>query len=118
MPNSLGLLDFEWDAPLSDEDRDRMLDKMVAAIHKWRLEVPAILFLETSAPLSNIGGQSLVAFSPFIAPLLRGGIRDVQRLSRLLANPENVRRLIDLLSDSAEEKDPKKGPNKPNAARE
>ena len=115
MPNSLGLLDFEWDAPLSDEERDRMLDKMVAAVHKWRLEVPAVLFLESSAPLSYIGGQGLVAISPLIAPLLRGGIADVQRLSQLLAHPENVRRLIDLLSDSAEEKEPKK---EPNAARE
>ena len=79
---------------------------------------PAVLFLESSAPLSYIGGQGLVAFSPLIAPLLRGGIGDVQRLSQLLANPENVRRLIDLLSDSAEAKDTKKDPKEPNAARE
>ncbi len=114
MANSFGLLDYEWDTPLSDEDRDRLLDKMVAVIHKWRLEVPAVLFLESSAPLSHIGGQGLIAFSPLVAPLLRGGINDVQRLSQLLARPENVRRLIDLLSDSAEGKEPKE----PNAARE
>ncbi len=114
MPNSLGLLDFEWDAPLSEADRDRLLERMVAAVHRWRLEVPAVLFLESSAPLSYIGGQGLVAFSPLVAPLLPGGIADVQRLSQLLANPENVRRLIDLLSDSAEKKEPKE----PNAARE
>ncbi len=101
MPNAFGLLDYEWDAPLSDEDRDRLLAKMAAAVHKWRLEVPAILFLESSAPLSYIGGQSLVAFSPFVAPLLPGGLNDVQRLSQLLARPENVRRLIDLLSEGA-----------------
>ena len=116
MANSLGLLDFEWDAPLSDADRDHLLEKIVAAIHKWRLEVPAVLFLETSAPLSYIGGQGLVAFSPLVAPLLPGGIADVQRLSQLLAKPENVRRLIDLLSDSAEEKEPEE--KEPNAARE
>ena len=114
MPNSLGLLDFEWDAPLSEADRDRLLERMVAAVHRWRLEVPAVLFLESSAPLSYIGGQGLVAFSPLVAPLLPGGIADVQRLSQLLANPENVRRLIDLLSDSAEKKESKE----PNAARE
>ena len=122
MTNSLGLLDFEWDAPLSDEDRDRLLDKVVSVVHKWRLEVPAVLFLESTAPLSSIGGQGLIAFSPLVAPLLRGGINDVQRLSRLLAKPENIRRLIDLLSDSAEAKEPKKVPKKdpkePNAARE
>ena len=114
MSNAFGLLDYEWDAPLSDEDRDRLLDKMVSVVHKWRLEVPAVLFLESSAPLSYIGGQGMIAFSPLIAPLLAGGLDDVQRLSQLLAKPENVRRLIDLLSDSAGEKEPKE----PNAARE
>ncbi len=99
MPNAYGLLDYEWDAPLPDEDRDRLLDRMAAVVRKWRLEVPAVLFLESCAPLSYIGGQSLVAFSPLIAPILRGGLNDVQRLSQLLANPENVRRLIDLLTD-------------------
>lgn len=99
MSNAFGLLDYEWDAPLSDEDRDRLLEKMAAAVRKWRLEVPAVLFLETGAPLSHIGGQSLVAFSPLIAPLLRGGLNDVQRLSQLLNRPENVRRLIDILSE-------------------
>ncbi len=104
MPNAYGLLDYEWDAPLPDEDRDRLLDKMTAGVRKWRLEVPAVLFLESSAPLSYIGGQSLVAFSPLIAPILRGGLNDVQRLSQLLANPENVRRLIDLLSEEPSER--------------
>jgi hypothetical protein len=99
VPNAFGLLDYEWDAPLSDGDRDRLLDKMADVVRKWRLEVPAVLFLESSAPLSYIGGQGLVAFSPLIAPILRGGLNDVQRLSQLLANPENVRRLIDLLSE-------------------
>lgn len=103
MPNAFGLLDYEWDAPLLDEDRDRLLDKMAAVVRKWRLEVPAVLFLESGAPLSYIGGQSLVAFSPLVAPLLRGGLDDVQRLSQLLAKPENVRRLIDLLSEEPSE---------------
>ena len=103
MSNAFGLLDYEWDAPLSDEDRDRLLDKMAGAVRKWRLEVPVVLFLETSAPLSHIGGQSLIAFSPLIAPLLRGGISDVQRLSQLLARSENVRRLIDILSEGSSE---------------
>ncbi len=104
MPNAFGLLDYEWDAPLPDADRDRLLEKIAAAVRKWRLEVPAVLFLESSAPLSYIGGQGLVAFSPLVAPLLRGGLNDVQRLSQLLAKPENMRRLIDLLSEEPTEK--------------
>lgn len=100
MASTFGLLNYDWDAPLSDEDRDRMLGKIVAAVRKWRLEVPFMLFLESSAPLGHIAGQGLVAFSPFVAPVMPGGINDVQRLSKLLETPQNVQRLIDLLSET------------------
>ena len=50
MASAFGLLDYDWDAPLSDNDRDQMLNKVVAIVRKWRLEVPAILFLETERP--------------------------------------------------------------------
>ena len=102
MPNQLGLLDFDWDAPVSDEERDALFGKIAAGVHKWRLEVPAALFLESSAPLSHIAGQGLVAFSPFIAPWLPGGIQGVQRLQKILERPQNVRMLIDRISESAE----------------
>lgn len=114
MANAFGLLDFEWDAPLSDEDRDHILGKIVAGVHKWRMEVPAMLFLESTAPLSPLAGQGLIAFSPFVAPLMPSGINDVQRLHKLLAKPENMRRLIDLLSDGMADKELQE----PNAARE
>lgn len=96
---SKGLLQFDWDAPLSEEERDTLLNGAVKAVRKWRMEVPVALFLESSAPLGRIAGQGLVAFSPFIAPALPGGLGDVQRLHKLLEQPENLRRLIDLLTD-------------------
>lgn len=114
MNNVFGLLDFEWDKPLSEEDQDHILEKIIAVIHKWRMEVPAMLFLEASAPLSPLAGQGLIAFSPFVAPLMPSGLQDVQRLHKLLARPENIRRLIDLLSEGVEERTMKE----PNAARE
>lgn len=103
---SSGLFQFDWDAPLSDEDRDKLLNGTVKAVRKWRLEVPAALFLESSAPLGRIAGQGLVAFSPFVAPALPGGIADVQRLHKLLERPENLRRLIDLLIDAETNREP------------
>jgi hypothetical protein len=98
VPNALGLLDFDWDAPLPGEERDRLLRAAAGAVRRRRLEVPCALFLETVAPLSRMAGQGLVAFSPFLAPLLPGGLGGVQRLHKLLERPENVRRLIDLLA--------------------
>ena len=59
MSNAFGLIDFDWDAPVSNEERDALFEKIVVGIHKWRLEVPAALFLESSAPLSHIAGQSI-----------------------------------------------------------
>ena len=97
---SNGIFQFDWEAPLSDEDRDGLLNGIVKAVRKWRLQIPAALFLESTAPLGRIAGQGLVAFSPFVAPALPGGLGDVQRLHKLLERPENLRRLIDLLMDT------------------
>ena len=85
---SKGLFQFDWDEPLADEERDTLLEGIVKAVHKWRLEVPIALFLEASAPLGRIAGQGLVAFSPFVAPSLPGGLGDVQRLHKLLDRPK------------------------------
>lgn len=105
MLNTLGLLGFDWDTPVSDEERDALLGKVAGVVHKWRLEVPAILFLESTAPLGKIAGQGLVAFSPFAAPLLAGGIGSVQKLHMLLEDPKNIQRLVDLLSENITETD-------------
>ena len=105
MLNSPGLLGFDWDAPVADEERDIMLAKVATAIHKWRLEVPAILFLESTAPLGKIAGQGVVAFSPFAAPLFAGGVQSVQKLHVLLEDPKNIQRLIDMLSENVTEID-------------
>lgn len=99
MANEQSLLNFDWDAPLAEIDRDRMLEKIAEGIHKWRLEVPVILFLESVGPLSHIAGQGLVAFSPFVAPLLPAGMGGVQQIHKLLEKPENVQRLINLLAE-------------------
>lgn len=96
-----GLLGFDWDVPVSDEDRDQLFGKIVSVIHRWRLEVPAALFLESSAPLSHIAGQGLVAFSPFVAPWLPDGIHGVQRLQKILEHPQNARLLIDRIYETA-----------------
>ena len=99
-PNAFGLLNFDWDAPLPDAQRDEMLHKVAGIARKWRMEVPMILFLESTALLGHVAGQGLVAFSPFAAPLFADGIQGVQKLHRLLEQPENIQRLIDLLTET------------------
>jgi len=106
-----GLLQFDWDAPLTEEARDQMVNKIADAVGKWRMEVPAILFLESGGPLSPLAGQGLVAFSPFVAPLMPHGLSDVQKLSKFLEQPENVRRLVDMLGDKLADRERKKEPD-------
>lgn len=115
MADAFGLLQFDWDKPLTKESTERMLDKIAASIGKWRMEVPAILFLESSGPLSPFAGQGLIAFSPFVAPLMPHGLSDVQKLSKLLEQPGNTSRLVDKLSNLLAEREHTK---EPNAARE
>ena len=102
MAGNANLLNFDWGTEVSAADRDRLLDSVAAAIRKRRLEVPAVLMLETSAPLSHVAGQGLILFAPFIAPWIPGGVVGLQKVSKLLERPENVRLLIDRLSDEAE----------------
>jgi len=98
MPSLPGFFQFDWDASVPDETRDKLFDAIVKGIRKWRLEVPASLFLEIHAPLSHLAGQGMIAFAPFLAPLLPGGVRDLQAVSKLLERPENVRLLIDRIT--------------------
>lgn len=100
MSDAFGLVRFDWSEPLPDDERDTLLAKAVAVVRKWRLEVPAILFLESTAPLGYAAGQGLVAFSPLVAPLLAGGLGSVQKLYVLLEDPKNTQRLIELLTET------------------
>jgi hypothetical protein len=102
MTGNLNFLTFDWGADVSNAERDRLFDSVVGIIRKRRLEVPAALFLEISAPLGHVAGQGLIVFAPFIAPWLPGGVGALQKVSKLLERPENVRLLIDRLSEPAE----------------
>lgn len=84
-----------WDDELTDEERDRLLDKAVAEIRKRRLETPAIMALELHKPLANLGANALVVFAPFAVPFF--GYDGVHDASRLLKDRANVERLIQRL---------------------
>lgn len=100
MPSRPSVFAFDWDADVSDETRDRLFDKIVEVVHRWRLEMPVMMLLETGAPMSHLAGQGLVLGAPFLAPWLPGGVADVQTLSKILEKPANVRRLLDRLADA------------------
>jgi hypothetical protein len=92
----------DWSEELSDEERDRWIEKLADGVVKRGMEAPAILFLEMHKPLTFIASQSLVVGSPFIAPFV--GIENVQAASKLMAKRENVERLIDRIEEMREER--------------
>ena len=55
---------------LSAEDR-ALLERVAARVVELRMEVPAILTLETLSPMSLVAGQAMVFFEPFVAAMLR-----------------------------------------------
>jgi hypothetical protein len=83
---------FDWDAPLSDTDRDALIERCARIIVQRGLATPAILFLDMHRPLGFLAGQSLILASGFLAPFV-GPLR-VQQMSQLLQSRDGVERLI------------------------
>jgi hypothetical protein len=86
-----------WMDPLEREEEERIISQVAGVIGKRKLETPAILFLEMHRPLANVGSHAVVAFAPFVAPFL--GSDQTSEMSRLLATPGAVERLIQKLEE-------------------
>ena len=90
-----------WDDPLTTEERDALIEKVSEAVVKRGLQTPAILFLEVHKPLSFIASQGLIVTSPLTAPFI--GLDNVQSISRLIADRNNIEALIARIEDLSEE---------------
>ncbi|HJP83420.1 MAG TPA: hypothetical protein VJ835_07935 [Fimbriimonadaceae bacterium] len=85
------MLEF-WKDDLTNDEEEALIEKAAAEIEKRKLEVPAVVLLESHKPLAFIGSQSAIAFAPFLAPFL--GFEFVNNYSRLFAKRENVEKLL------------------------
>ena len=94
------MLDF-WSKELTDSETEELIEKAAVEIEKRKLTAPAVLFLEMHKPLSYIGSQAAIVFSPFIVPFV--GFDFVNNYSRLLSKRENIERLIVRLENRREE---------------
>ena len=92
--------DFDWDAELSDEDRDALIEKMAQKIAQFGMFTPAILLLEMNKPIAFLTGQATVLASGMLAPLF--GFENVQQFSRLCENRQNVEKLIQRVEELSE----------------
>ena len=85
--------------PLTAEDL-ALLERVAARIVELRLEVPAVLTLESVQPLSVVAGQALVFFQPLVQALLRFG--DYRRFAALAERRDALATLTTLIERRAE----------------
>jgi hypothetical protein len=97
------MLSTELERDLPPEERDRMLDRIADEVVRRRMEVPAVLALEMHRPLTFLGSQALVVFTPMLAPAF--GLDNLQKLSKLLEERANLDRLLDRIEDLAADRD-------------
>jgi hypothetical protein len=76
---------------LSPEDA-KLLDSIATRVVDVGMAVPAILFLESTKPLSFVGSQLLHFFGPIARAFLDA--RSIERFALLLEDRENIERLL------------------------
>ena len=86
---------------LGEADR-ALLERLARRVVELRLEVPAILTLETARPLSVLAGQAMLFFEPFIQALFR--LEDYRRLAALIERREALEELARLIERTADER--------------
>lgn len=89
-----------WTEELTEEQKGGLIEKAAQAIHKRRMETPAILALEMHKPLAGLASQSLVVFSPFLIPFL--GFQNIDDYSRLAGDRSSIEALIRRLEELRE----------------
>ncbi len=86
-----------------------MIKKIAQEVHKYGLDVPAIILMDTFKPLSNMGAQFgrffLFPFLPFL-----GNNMNVsgEKFFQLLENKESVEKLIVVIEEVAREEEEQK----------
>lgn len=86
-------------AGLSEED-EAVLERVAQRVVDLRMEVPAILTIESSLPLSVIAGQAMHFFQPLVQALFR--LPDYQRFAQLIERRDALERLMQLIEERAE----------------
>lgn len=82
------------------ESDEALLQAVAARVARMRMEVPAVLFLESVKPLSFVGSQAMVFFQPFAQALFPW--TQYERFTQLMSDRENLERLTRLIEAEAD----------------
>ncbi len=77
------------------------MERFAGEVVRRGMETPAILFLETTRPLSFLGSQVTFAASPLLKTLVTGEI--LEQIACSLEDRRTVGRLIDRIEELAQE---------------
>ena len=87
------------ESQLSPEDL-ALLDRLAARVVELHMEVPAVLTLESSKPLSVIAGQAMIFFEPFVQSLFT--FPDYRRYASLIERRDAIEALIVRIEEQSE----------------
>ena len=88
------------EAPALAAEDLALLERVAARVVELRLEVPAILTLESVRPLSFVASQAMIFFQPLVQALLR--FSDYRRFAALAERREALETLTALIERRAE----------------
>ena len=77
-----------------------LLERLATRVVELRLEVPAILTLETSKPLSVLASQAMVFFEPMVQALF--SFPDYRRIALLVERRDAIEALMRLIERKAD----------------
>ena len=86
--------------PLTAED-EALLDRLAARVVELRMDMPAILALESGRPLGFLASQAMVFFEPFARSLFR--LPDYRRFATLLERRDSIEKLVTQIETRADE---------------
>jgi len=95
-------LEFE----VSEERKKFLINKIAQKVIDYRLSPVAIIFLESSKPLSFLGNQFMIFMQPFYRALF--SFREYEEIAAMLEDRKNVEALICEIERLEEERDEQK----------
>lgn len=87
------------DATLAPDDL-ALLDRLANRVVELRMEVPAILALESGKPLSLVASQAMIFFEPFVQALF--SFPDYRRYAALIERRGAIEALLTRIEDRSE----------------
>jgi hypothetical protein len=78
-----------------------LLEKIADRIVKYRMAMPAILFLESVRPLNYVGSQAMVFLAPIVHSLF--STKEYDEIQQALEKRETISYFVDMLEEKENE---------------